>query len=468
MATPAKTLVSDSMSGSDALLWTISADPVMRPTIVALVVLDGPPSWLEVRARVEDLTVHLPRLRACVAARGPRHLRPRFVPDDTFELDTHLRRVSLPAHGGLRDVLDMAQTMATSGFDTALPLWEATLVEGVDGDRAVLVMKVHHALIDGVGGLAALAHLFDVAGARPAVRGEPAAAARPATASADSAETPVGGGDEERGHRRTLLPDAVQVVDDALDAVRHPLRSLNQLATLSGSVARLLAPAIAPVSPIMRGRGVRRHAEVLDIDLPTLKGAARAWGGTLNDVFVTAVMRGLSVYHEQHGASSPGFRTLMPVNVRAQEEGELGNRFVPVRFVVPDRGDVAECMAEVQRLTTEWKHAPSLAVSDALAGGLSALPDPVARGLWASMLRGNDVCITNVPGPPVPVTLGGAGVEAIYALSPPSGAALNVAMVTTADRACIAITADAAAIPDCAKLAGCIDDGFAEVCSAHR
>jgi hypothetical protein len=84
------------------------------------------------------------------------------------------------------------------------------------------------------------------------------------------------------------------------------------------------------------------------------------------------------------------------------------------------------------------------------------------------MLRGNDVCITNVAGPPVPVTLGGAAVDGIYALSPPSGAALNVAMVTTADRACIAITADAAAIPDSAKLAGCIDDGFAEVCSAHR
>jgi hypothetical protein len=267
---------------------------------------------------------------------------------------------------------------------------------------------------------------------------------------------------------RGLLPDSVKVVDGALDAVRHPLRSLGQLATLSGSVARLLAPAATPVSPIMRGRGVRRHAEVLDVDLRTLKAAARAWDGTLNDVFVAAVVRGLGVYHEQHGATSTGFRTLMPVNVRAQGDAAGGNHFVPVRFVVPVHHDVAECVAEVRRLATEWKHAPGLAVSDVVANGLSALPDPVARGVWGSMLRGNDVCITNVPGPPLPVTLGGAAVEGIYALSPPSGAALNVAMVTTADRACIAITADAAAIPDSAKLAGCIDDGFAEVCSAHR
>jgi WS/DGAT/MGAT family acyltransferase len=457
MAEAMKSAASERMSGADALLWTISTDPVMRPTIVAVVALDRAPSWLELRARVDDLTERLPRLRACVAGRGVRHLRPRFVPDEEFELDEHLRRVRLPAHGGRRDVLDLAQAMATSGFDTALPLWEATLVEGVDDDRAVLVMKVHHALIDGVGGLAALAHLFDVASPAPPGRHAP-----------DEAAGDPGAESTELEHHGRDLPDAVRVVDDALDAVRHPMRSLGQLAALGSSVARLLAPAGSPVSPIMRGRGVRRHAEVLDVDLPTLKAAARAWDATLNDVFVAAVVRGLGVYHEQHGATSPGFRTLMPVNVRGEGAAEGGNHFVPVRFVVPDRADVAACVAEVRRLTTEWKQAPGLAVSDVLASGLSTLPDPVARGVWGSMLRGNDVCITNVPGPPVPVTLGGAGVEGIYALSPPSGAALNVAMVTTADRACIAITADAAAIPDSAKLAGCVDDGFAEVCSAHR
>ena len=452
MAQAARTPTTERMSGADALLWTISADPVMRPTIVALVLLDRAPSWTEVRARVDDLTERLPRLRARVAARSARRLRPRFVPDDAFDLDTHLRRVRLPAHGNLRDVLDLAQTMATSGFDPALPLWEATLVEGVDGERAVLVMKVHHALVDGVGGLAALAHLFTVAGA-------PASPVRDHDAPDDGPSTEHHGRD---------LPDAVRVVDDALDAVRHPLRSLRQLSDLTGSVAGLLAPALTPVSPIMRGRGVHRHAEVLDVDLATLRAAARAWDGTLNDVFVAAVVRGLGVYHEQHGETSPGFRILMPVNVRAGDDADGGNHFVPVRFVVPAQADVAGVVAEVRRLTTEWKHAPGLGVSDVVANGLSALPDPVARGVWGSMLRGNDVCITNVPGPPVPVTLGGAAVEGIYALSPPSGAALNVAMVTTAERACIAITVDAAAIPDAAKLAGCIDDGFAEVCSAHR
>jgi len=131
------------------------------------------------------------------------------------------------------------------------------------------------------------------------------------------------------------------------------------------------------------------------------------------------------------------------------------------------RADLADCMAEVRRNAEEWKHAPGLAMSDVLATGLSALPAVVARNLWSSMLLGNDFCITNIPGPPFQVFLAGAGVEGIYAVSPPSGAALNVSLISAGERACITITADVAAIPDSPKLAGCIEDGFAEVCSAQ-
>jgi len=450
MAEPATS--TDTMSGSDALLWTISGDPVMRPTIVALVMLDRTPDWGEVRARVGSLTEAVPRLRSRAVTRAPGRGRPQFVVDDTFSLDTHLRRIRLPEHGVRRDLLDMAQVMATSGFDPALPLWEAVLVEGVDGDRAALVMKVHHALIDGVGGLAVLAHLFDSPGTERSRSGVHAA---PPTASPASVPHPAD------------LPDAVRLVDEAVDAVTHPFRSLGRLAALGTSVARLMAPSGRPVSPIMTGRSFRRHVEIIDLELAGLKHAATAWGGTVNDVFVASVVRGLTLYHAQHGVVAAGFRALMPVNVRDGAAGESGNHFVPARFVIAARADLADCMAEVRRNAEEWKHAPGLAMSDVLATGLSALPAVVARNLWSSMLLGNDFCITNIPGPPFQAFLAGAGVEGIYAVSPPSGAALNVSLISAGERACITITADVAAIPDSPKLAGCIEDGFAEVCSAQ-
>jgi diacylglycerol O-acyltransferase / wax synthase len=452
------------MSGSDALLWTISTDPVMRPTIVAVMILAGTPAWGEVRTRVAALTEAVPRLRSRGMSRGPGRIRPQFVVDPAFDLDLHLRRVRVAGSGGRRHVLDLAQSMATSGFDHALPLWEAVLIEGLDDGEAALVMKVHHALIDGVGGLATLGALFD----RPD-GGTPAATTAPSPADGDDAG---GDGDDGEGGGTWMLhPDdlseAVKLVDEALDAVRHPFRALGRVADVGASVARLMAPAGRPVSSIMLGRSFRRHVEVVDVPVADLRRAARGWQGTLNDVFVASVVRGLALYHEQHGVASPGFRALMPINVRHSGDRAAGNHFVPARFVIPVHADLAECVAEVQRLTGMWKQAPGLALSDVLANALSTLPAPAARTLWSSMLMGNDFCITNVPGPPFAVSLDGAPVRAIYAVSPPSGAAFNVALVSLADRACVALTVDTAAVPDSAKLAGCIDDGFAEVCSVR-
>ena len=71
----------DTMSGSDALLWTISSDPVMRPTIVAVLVFASTPEWAAVRARVATLTETVPRLRSTVVSQAPGRGRPRFVRD---------------------------------------------------------------------------------------------------------------------------------------------------------------------------------------------------------------------------------------------------------------------------------------------------------------------------------------------------------------------------------------------------
>ena len=439
------------MSGSDALLWTIGADPVMRPTIVAVLVLGGRPDWAEVRARVAGLTRTVPRLRSRAVSRPPGMGRPQFVPDESFDLAAHLRRIRLPEHGGLRDVLDLAQTMATIGFDPALPLWEAVLVEEVEEDRAAVVLKVHHALIDGVGGLAVLAHLFD--------------SLEPAGERAD-------GTTQAAGHGTGRWPDlssTFRCAGNAADAIVHPFRSVGRLVAVGGSVARLMAPSGRPLSPIMDGRSFRRHVEILDLDLDELRGAAHRWDGTLNDVFVASVVRGLARYHEHHGAPARGFRTLMPVNVRGSGDSEEGNHFVPARFVIPVRQDLADTVAETKHAAGAWKHAPGLAVSDLLATALSALPPPVARALWSTMLLGTDFCITNIPGPPFRATLAGMPVQGIFAVSPPSGAALNVSLVSCADRASVTMTVDTAAVPDAAKLASCIEEGFAEVCAVvHR
>jgi hypothetical protein len=84
------------------------------------------------------------------------------------------------------------------------------------------------------------------------------------------------------------------------------------------------------------------------------------------------------------------------------------------------------------------------------------------------MLRGDDFCVTNVPGVPYETYLAGSRVDGFYAFAPPSGAALNVSLVTPAGRACVGISVDTAAIPDSPKLAASLEEGFAEIFGLGR
>src|SRR5439155_22889877 len=83
---------------------------------------------------------------------------PGWKLDQQFDLGYHLRRMRVPDGGSIADVLAAAQVLAMAPFDRARPLWEAVLVEGLPGDQAAYVLKLHHSLLDGQAGI----QLFDI------------------------------------------------------------------------------------------------------------------------------------------------------------------------------------------------------------------------------------------------------------------------------------------------------------------
>ena len=64
------------------------------------------------------------------------------------------------------------------------------------------------------------------------------------------------------------------------------------------------------------------------------------------------------------------------------------------------------------------------------------------------MLKCCDFVTSNVPGAPVPVYIGGARVERLYAFAPPAGAAFNVTLISHCDTCCIGVVIDTTAVPD--------------------
>lgn len=441
----------DALAPSDAVLWDIESDPVLRSTIVAVALLEHSPDWERLTARLARVSCQIPRLRERIVdpplGIGP----PRWVVDEHFDLGYHLRRVRSSEPGDLRAVLDLAEPVASAGFDRCRPLWEFTLVEGLSGGRAALVQKIHHSLTDGVGGVELALRILDD---RPDVLlDDPCEVPEPRSASS-AAELAL----YAMGERAAAVADAVRA------APRFVARTAPDVADLVPSIGRLLRPVAAPASPLMLDRSLTRRLHTLDVPLGGLRAAGHAVGGTANDAYLAAVIGGLSAYHVHHAVALRELRVTMPINFRAASDDVGGNRFTPARFAVPaDIEDPAERMRELGQLARAWRDEPANAFTDALAAVLDALPRPVTTAVFGGMLRNIDLVCTNVPGIPQRSWLAGAEVLRQFAFAPPSGSALSVALMSHVDRACIGVVSDGAAVPDPDLLAGCLGASFDEV-----
>jgi diacylglycerol O-acyltransferase / wax synthase len=453
------------MSGTEALMWALEKDPALRSDFVNLTILDRAPDLERVRAKARDAVVAIPRLAQRVVA-APLHIAtPEWVDDPSFDLDYHLRAARVPSPGGTRELLDLSAALAATPFDRARPLWEFTLLEGLagpEGDRAAMVMKVHHAITDGVGGMELLLHLVDFD--RDAEDPED----RPAVPAAEHL-TALGLVRDSLVHTTRRVTGVTRripgtVLRAARDTIRDPLQASSNALDTVRSIARTLAPASRPLSPVMTMRSLGRRLDVFDVSLDDMKRAAKAAEGSINDAFVAAVLGGMMRYHARHGETVDALRMTIPINLRTSADAPGGNKFAPARFGVPASiNDPRDRMQAVGTLVRGWRAEPALAMTGQLALVLNRLPTAMTTALFGAMLKCSDFITTNVPGSPVPVFVGGARVDRFYAFAPPSGASVNVALISHLETCCIGIVVDTAAIPDADVLVECLREGFAEV-----
>ena len=455
------------MSDEDALMWNIEKDPVLRSTILAVALFDSVPDWDRLRRRIDRTTCFIPRLRQRVVSPPFRIAPPRWTAEPSFDLDFHLRRARLAGSGTMRSLFAALQPIATSSFDRARPLWEFTLFEGLDGpngERAAFAMKVHHSVTDGVGGMELLANFVDLTSdaPEPSDRDTPAAVAPEDGSMRDILRQSIAhNGRRAVGIARRLPGSALHATGRAL---RDPLGAASEALHTTRSIARTLAPATSPMSTIMLRRGLARRLEAFDVPLDEMRRVAKATEASLNDVFVAAIVGGTRRYHERHGAAPIELRMTLPINLRQGDDDAGGNRFAPARFPVPTAIDDPRLrIAALGSLIREWRAEPALQMTSTLAGVLNRLPTATTTALFGGMLKCCDFVTSNIPGAPVPVYVGGARVERLYAFAPPAGAAFNVALISHCDTCCVGVVIDTAAVPDPDVLLGCLRAGFDEV-----
>ena len=353
-------------------------------------------------AHVEERLDLVPRYRQRMLSAPLDLARPVWRDDPNFDVREHVRSVTLPEPGDERQLRHLAGEFFAEPLDREQPLWRILLVKGLRGRRTAQLVKAHHCLVDGVGGVQLLIALLDTT-PEPAPRG----------GGREHDPQPLPGG-------LTRLVDAI--CDRLLDEI-DTVRSVALTAIDPASAARwgrsvgtalwaarpyLSRPA--PDTPWNTRLTGPRQLAWQTVPLAETRAICAALGGKVNDVVLTILAGALRKYFLLHDWETDGvvLRVAVPVNVRTGAEARaLGNHVSIMLAGLPL--DVEDARARFELISGELK---ALKGADQ-AGGIEALlrflgriPAPVqaalGRRLTAPNIFANLLC-TNVRGPETPL-----------------------------------------------------------------
>jgi diacylglycerol O-acyltransferase / wax synthase len=449
----------EEMSPVDYLLHRGEHNPRTRSAVLGIEYLERSPDWDRLTEVFERTSRVVVRLRQKVVVPAVPTASPRWVVDPDFDLSFHLRRMRLRSGATHREVLDYAERMIQSPLDTARALWEAVLIEDLEGGRAALLTKQSHAIADGLGGIEMAQQLYDL---EPDPPGKPLP---PIPAAQD-----VSPGELARAGAAALPIRAVAGVRSGVGGlartlariVRNPVGTVSGAVAFAGSAGRVLGQAGADPSPLFRGRGARSRVITLDVPLTQLREAARAGGGSLNDAYLAALTAALRLYHEKLGVPVSRLPLAVPVSLRTADHGSGGNHFAGVVLAVPvDEVDPASRIAGIRQQMLTARDEPALGILSTVAPVLSNLPDPLLDALAGSMAP-PDVQASNVPSYGSETYLAGVRVERQYPIGPLPGVAMMVVLLSRAGTCYIGARFDTASITDSDLFEQCLKAGFDE------
>jgi WS/DGAT/MGAT family acyltransferase len=419
----------------------------------------GTPDITELREHIRRRMGILPRYAQQLSAP---HAGPltwlTWEPAKTFDSDAHVHHATLPAPGGEAELHEWLGEFWSHRLDRHRPLWEMTLLEGLEKGRWALATKTHHCLVDGVGSVDIGNILLDAS--------PEALPSQPQPLPGSDAEA------EEHGNGRLWFSPGLVLrgARAGVGAALHPRESLDHVRAAAELIVReeLIA---APKSSLNGPMSGTRHFATVRVDLADVKATKTRLGGTVNDVVLALCAGGLRHLLLSRGDALPDgdLRAQVPVNIRSEDqEHALGNELTSLFVELPLTE--ADPLARYRRVV---ERAEQLKAGSQRAGGktivdLADMGPPLAGGLLARSMFGGtrmfNLTITNVPGPEQRLYAFGAPLIEVLPLVPLfAGHTIGIAVVTYAGQMVFGLNADRMAAPDVGVLAEGIKRSFAEL-----
>lgn len=446
----------------DTIMAVGEDEPRTRATFVGAMILDRPPDMDRLRHRLDGITRRVRRMRQRIVFPAVGGVTsPRWVVDPDFDLNFHLRRVALPSPGSHEQLLGFIEPLLMSSLDKSRPLWEAYVVEGLDGGRAAFIGRFSHALFDGIGVTLALAGLYDSEPDRPERPLPPPPVPEDVTPTElTRAAIPRLPLVWVRGAERTVR----SVTKAGYTVTRHPRRTLGSAAALGNAVRGAIGPSSSHRSPLMQGRSPRRRCFTLQVPVAGLKAGGRAAGGSLNDAYLAAVAGAVGSYHRAHATPIDTFALAFPVSVRSDADDPMSNRWTAGQIQGP--AGIEDPAARVAAVHAEAAAARAAVTGHDVLGHVTPLVARLPR--WAitelsSSVTNADIQASNVPGWTDQLYVAGAKLEEVYPFGPLPGVAAMIALLSISGTCYIGVNYDPAAIVHGEQFADSLRTSFDEI-----
>ncbi|MGH3470275.1 MAG: WS/DGAT/MGAT family O-acyltransferase, partial [Thermocrispum sp.] len=424
------------LTGLDASFLYLET-PSQLLHVCALITLDpatipGGYAFAKVKRSLAERTEQIPAFRRRPHSSWLNMDHPVWVEDTDFDIDHHVHRVGVPAPGGREEVAELCAHIAGQPMSRERALWEMHVVEGAADGLLVIVVKMHHASVDGVSGANLMSYLATL---------EP---------DAPLPELPP----DQRRNPRT--PGTAELIVDGLQSyAAKPLKFVRMLPEFAGLATRFVRrslrgegmplPFTAPRTSFNGTISGHRSVAFAEVDLAEVKKVKNAFGVTVNDVVLALCSGALREFlHERDELPDKPLLASVPVSVHGRTERRAGTNKISSIFTslpthLADPVQRLHDLAETNRKAkAQHKSIPADLLQD-----WAQFAAPMTFGLAVRAYSGlrlaerhpvvHNLVNSNVPGPPLPIYLLGARVRGMYPLGPVfHGAGLNITVVSLA------------------------------------